>query len=324
MKQNKNTTTRLSAVIILSVVLLLSGQAISSPVINSISPTSADYGNMGFTLSIFGQDFVSGTVVKFQGDELMTNFVSASELEAFIPENYFTSAGHFSVIVENPGSGSTVSNTVYFQVNQNEEATFGISPQTIPVGSIGILIKITGKNFTRFTNVTVNGASRSVMFINANELYARMLDQDLAKPGKYDLIVNTPVLDTFESQSAVFVVLGSKKDNSAKSNGNDNSKYLTGMIPEKFSVAQNYPNPFNPSTTIGFALPAASIVHVQVFNSIGQVIQTLIDGESYSAGEHSVQFNASNLASGQYFYRVSVQDEYGNSYTSLNKMLFVK
>ncbi len=88
--------------------------------------------------------------------------------------------------------------------------------------------------------------------------------------------------------------------------------------PTKYSLEQNYPNPFNPSTTIKYSLPNNSTVSLKVYNLIGQEVATLINSFQTS-GEYSVTFNASNLSSGVYFYRLE-----SGSFNVVKKMLFVK
>jgi hypothetical protein len=75
-------------------------------------------------------------------------------------------------------------------------------------------------------------------------------------------------------------------------------------LPERIVLEGNYPNPFNPQTTIRFALPAPEAVHLTVFNTLGQQVATLLNGESRPAGVQEVRFDASHLPSGMYLYRL--------------------
>jgi hypothetical protein len=77
----------------------------------------------------------------------------------------------------------------------------------------------------------------------------------------------------------------------------------SSTIPAVYTLEQNYPNPFNPSTTIRFALPHSAVVRLTVYNAIGQEVSTLFEG-AREAGTHSIQFDASRLSSGVYFYTI--------------------
>ncbi|MEO1022505.1 MAG: DUF1501 domain-containing protein [Bacteroidota bacterium] len=74
-------------------------------------------------------------------------------------------------------------------------------------------------------------------------------------------------------------------------------------LPGRIQLRQNYPNPFNPTTIIGFSLPRTGQVRLRVYNSNGQLVQTLLNG-TVQAGAHEVMFNASGLPSGVYIYKI--------------------
>ncbi len=96
------------------------------------------------------------------------------------------------------------------------------------------------------------------------------------------------------------------------------SKELESDDPQEFSLSQNYPNPFNPTSNIQFTLPQSSDVKLQVFSITGQLVATLVNGKM-SAGEHVVQFDAGNLASGVYIYRMMA-----GKFVQTKKMTLIK
>lgn len=93
--------------------------------------------------------------------------------------------------------------------------------------------------------------------------------------------------------------------------------------PGQFALYPAYPNPFNPSAEIKFDLNQRMRVSLKVYNTLGQHVATLIDNYEFSAGTHREIFNASNLASGIYFYRISAHGE-GTIFTDTGKMLLLR
>lgn len=94
--------------------------------------------------------------------------------------------------------------------------------------------------------------------------------------------------------------------------------------PKDFSLGQNYPNPFNPSTKISYALPAECNVKIQVYSIAGQLVGELVNGVQ-PAGNYEASFNASNLSSGMYIYRITAVSSDGNlQFSDTRKMMMIK
>ncbi len=89
-------------------------------------------------------------------------------------------------------------------------------------------------------------------------------------------------------------------------------------LPAEFTLSQNYPNPFNPTTKINYALPKDEFVTLKVFNILGEEVAKLVEGR-VTAGSHSVEFDASNLSSGTYIYRLTA-----GKFVSTKKMILLK
>jgi hypothetical protein len=90
------------------------------------------------------------------------------------------------------------------------------------------------------------------------------------------------------------------------------------VVPEGYELFQNYPNPFNPSTTIEYSISKESRVSIIVYDITGREIETLVN-EVKRAGYYTVQFNASRLSSGIYFYRITSGD-----FVQTKKMVLIK
>ncbi len=122
-------------------------------------------------------------------------------------------------------------------------------------------------------------------------------DRNLAE-GKYNYRLRQVDFDgSFEYSSAIEVLV---------------------VTPDKFELVQNFPNPFNPTTSISFSLPQAGNVKLAVYNLLGQEVQTLVNGFK-EQGTHSVTFEAKNLNSGIYLYKLEA-----NGFSSVRKMTLLK
>jgi len=92
----------------------------------------------------------------------------------------------------------------------------------------------------------------------------------------------------------------------------------TDEIPLTYALYQNYPNPFNPTTTIKYSIPNTERVTLKIYNILGQEVATLVD-EEQKPGVYELKFDAGNLASGVYFYRLKA-----GGFTAVKKMMLVK
>ncbi len=94
--------------------------------------------------------------------------------------------------------------------------------------------------------------------------------------------------------------------------GVNGSSGQSPALPTAYTLAQNYPNPFNPSTTITYSLPKAANVSLRVYNTLGQLVATLVD-ERKESGYYQAAWNASNVPSGIYFYQLQAGDASSSS-----------
>ncbi len=97
-------------------------------------------------------------------------------------------------------------------------------------------------------------------------------------------------------------------------------------VPEQYALMQNFPNPFNPSTTIRYSVPQNAHVTLSIFNTLGQQVSLLQQGEQ-EKGYHEVRFDGKGLSSGVYYYRMVAVDHSGRpgeSFVETRKLILVK
>jgi|GEM_PF-563715 len=138
--------------------------------------------------------------------------------------------------------------------------------------------------------------------------------------GENTRIVVTPTLDaaTIGSFTGSFLRGVSHRIVSIELATPDGVPVVAKNVPTTYSLQQNFPNPFNPTTTIEFALPTAGLFEVTIYNIRGQVVETY-RGRTDAPGVFRYEWNASDLASGVYLYRLTADD-----YSATRKMLLLK
>ena len=199
------------------------------------------------------------------------------------------------------------------------------------VGSVGVFIRTTdgGETWTQLPT-NFNGTINSLSFISptigilstSTGLLLRTLDggETLDTLGS---ISNNNLLDVqmFDPFSATVVgglgtIIHAEPDSIIIVGVRE--QLQQSIIPSQFLLEQNYPNPFNPTTTIKFALPKESFIKLEIFNSLGEKVSTLVS-ETLSAGAYEYELDAGSLSSGIYFYRLQSEN-----FIQTKKLIFMK
>jgi len=93
---------------------------------------------------------------------------------------------------------------------------------------------------------------------------------------------------------------------------------ISNEVPVDFRLEQNYPNPFNPTTNINFSIPKAGFTSIKIYDITGRLVQTLFE-EQLAPGSYKAEWNASQMPSGIYIYRIE-----SGSFTQSRKMILIK
>ncbi|MBK7106423.1 MAG: T9SS type A sorting domain-containing protein [Ignavibacteriae bacterium] len=206
---------------------------------------------------------------------------------------------YLDIIVTGENTGAYDPNEYYFLAN-NQEAYL-----KLPADKIIPFLNFLGysvEDFTPFylnaqSQVDLNGISKIVepSFIS---IYLQHFST-IGVGFKVETVVDPDTTDNSDSTTTAIA------ENSSN-------------IPTEYNLSQNYPNPFNPTTTISYTIPEAGFTKLSIYNSLGEVVQSLVN-ENQSAGRYNVNFNANNLSSGLYFYTIS-----SGNFAQTNKMILMK
>src|SRR3970282_689284 len=142
------------------------------PTITSLAPSSALAGDPAFTLTVNGTNFVSGSVVRWNGSDRTTTFLSSTQLTAAIPASDLATAGTAQVTVFNPAPGGGTSNATPFTINNPVPSITSLSPSSTTAGGADLTLTVNGANFVSGSVVRWNGADRTTTFLNSTRLHA--------------------------------------------------------------------------------------------------------------------------------------------------------
>ncbi|NJO13636.1 MAG: hypothetical protein HC872_09430 [Gammaproteobacteria bacterium] len=183
------------------------------PATSGLAPTAATAGGAAFTLTVNGSNFASTAVVRWNGANRTTTFVSASQLTATIPAGDIAAAGTASVTVFNPAPGGGTSNAQTFTVNAANNPVpglTGISPASAIAGGAGFTLTVNGSNYVNgASTVRWNGANRTTTFVSATQLTAAITSADIAAAGTATVTVFNAAPGGGTSPSQTFTITAS-------------------------------------------------------------------------------------------------------------------
>jgi uncharacterized protein (TIGR03437 family) len=147
---------------------------------SSIFPSAAQAGGAGFTLAVNGSNFVTDSVVQWNGSSRTTTFASSTQLTASISASDEASAGTAQVTVFNPIPGGGASNALTFTINNPAPSLSTLIPSSVTAGSSAFKLTVTGTNFVTGSVVQWNGSSRPSAFVSSTQLTASISATDVA------------------------------------------------------------------------------------------------------------------------------------------------
>jgi hypothetical protein len=221
-----------------------------------------------------------------------------------LKRNYlFTAGNYINIMLKGVKNDATVIIKLLYDIDNdkmlNNDKDMILSSNPVSLNFEGwkeIKLKIDQDNFK------INSSNYDNFEVTEENVYGIQLDFEAG---------NQYAKSVFESGIALISEIPNKEALSFDESGSSSNK-------ESYFNATNTPNPFNPATKITYTLPQSTYVTLSVYDRLGRQVEVLID-QNQESGEHSAEFNASNLPSGIYFYRIKTPEK-----TEVRKMIFAK
>ena len=278
------------------------------PVATSLAPTFATAGDATFTLTVNGSNFVSGSVVNWDGVALTTTFVSATQLTASVPASDVVTSGTVPVTVFNPALGGGTSGALTFTINNPVPVISTMSPTSAVGGTATFTLTVNGSSFVSGSTVLWNGVARATTFVSSTQLTATIPSSDLLNSGTTTVQVSNPLPGGGNSVTALTFtvtvpvpVLTTIAPSAAAAGSPAFTMTLTGTSFISTSIAQwngaNLTTTFVSATQLTAQVPAADVLtvgtaSVAVLNPVGvaQVVKGKV--RPHSVGPSAQTSNA--------------------------------
>lgn len=195
------------------------------PTVNSLNPNTKIEGSPAFTLTVNGTGFVNGSVVRWDGQDRVTTFVSATQLTSQILASDTIGVGQASVTVFNPSPGGGLSNVAMFTITQPNcpvPALNSISPTSVSAGAVAFALTANGSSFCSTSKVRWNGQDLATTFTSSTQLTAQVTTDLVAGVGTAQVTVFTPTPGGGTSAARTFTI---------NSSGNNPVPSITAISP---------------------------------------------------------------------------------------------
>jgi hypothetical protein len=233
--------------------------------------------------------------------------LGSTQILSAIPQNLGTYRLLFQSWSNSGDTTQTITvNSITNQYTANFKIQYKVQASVLP-GGIGALVNISGGNlfYDSSSNANISIAPLSVPFNGTTYYFQRWLGAGIGSytgtNPSFQVTVNN-----FMNQIAIYDTI------------NTGINQIGNEIPDKYSLLQNYPNPFNHATTIKFNLPNSGNVSLKIYDVLGKEVDNLFAG-FLKAGYYQLNFNASYLSSGVYFYKLE-----SNNFMDIKRMLMIK
>lgn len=160
-----------------------------TPTLTALNPNSALAGGANLTVTLTGTNFISGSVVRWNGDTRQTTFVSATTLTVIISAADIATAGTAQITVLNPAPGGGTTSALPFTINNPAPTLTSLNPNTAQAGSAAFTLTVNGTGFVNGSVVRWNGNARTTAFVSATQLTAQITAADIASAGTAQITV---------------------------------------------------------------------------------------------------------------------------------------
>ncbi len=193
---NNNRIRRIAAAVVTCIrtgTITITGNS-PAPVLSSVNPSSALQNSGAFTLTANGNNFAASSVVRWNGQNRTTTFVSATQLTASIPASDLSSAGTAQVTVFTPAPGGGTSGAVTFTITGPNPAPSisSLNPTSVFEGGPGFNLTVNGSGFVSNSVVRLDGQDRVTTLVSPSQLTAQILDSDIVGVGQASVTVFNP------------------------------------------------------------------------------------------------------------------------------------